>query len=174
MSLRLLPALCMMHVELVSARPLLCHRCCPGRHIRLCLSLAVTSTRHLQWHGVLVINCFVIALSCDCDSIIEANKSDRATSDVAMRTRRGILKGQHTLYRTSPPCQRVIQYSPPEKKQIKRTSAPCDVEMWQHPPNANKIADKDSMLNSLKGNHTLHQRETAQTTSIKDEVLTKS
>lgn len=46
--------------------------------------------------------------------------------------------------------------------------------MPQHSPNANTIADKDSMLNSLKGNHTHHQRETAQTTSTKEEVLTKT
>lgn len=57
-----------------------------GTYVCVCQSLAVTSsTRQLEWHGVLVINRFVIVLSCDCDSIIEANNSDRATSDADKR-----------------------------------------------------------------------------------------
>lgn len=43
--MRLLPVSCMMHGFACLHAPLLCYRCCLGRHIRLCLSSSLSLPR---------------------------------------------------------------------------------------------------------------------------------
>ena len=85
-------------------------------HTSVSVNFAVTSTtRQCEWHGVLVINRFVIVMSCDSDRIIEANNFDGATSDVATRTRGKILERQHALSQASSPTEESSNVLPPRK-----------------------------------------------------------
>lgn len=150
----------------VCTPPLLCYRCCPGRHIRLSVGVVVTSTRHIRvTQQVDNQIALLISCDCDCDRTIEAKDTGCATSDAAMQTKRKEkkLEGLHAFpmpfFRAKGPPKIILE----EKQKQKRASIPCDILTAQHSPNSSTNADKDSVLDSLKRTLNHHQRETVQT-----------